>query len=113
MPKKKVEPTQYITRQEFDEAMILIHSAFERVVTKDEFQEFRSEMGEFRAEMYEFKKKMGKFEISVQKSLESIMHVVQLIDAQLKEHRDIPKRVASLEEDVFEHDMALRRLQAK
>lgn len=99
MPQKKKQKEQYVTKTEFEEAMHIIKKSFDHIATKDQVEELDTRLT---------------LEIgSVKSTVESILKIVESIDGQMKEHRDIPERVTRLEEDSFKHDVQIRQLQNK
>ena len=117
MPKKKSSTVEYVTKQEFEEAMFLIHSAFERVATKDDLKNFvtKDDAKNFatKDDIKELRQEFNQLDKKFDRGFEAILNVVQSIDAQLKEHRGLPDRVAILEDEVTTHAMEIRHLKSR
>ena len=85
-----------ITRKDLDEAIeelaIMTNTAIENSVTP-----LRESIGELQTDVSELKSDVKE----LRGGMQAILKTVQGIDEQLREHRDVPERVARLERTAF------------
>ena len=92
MPKKKVKEEEYVTRGEFEEAMMIVNKSFNHVATKKQVQKLSTQVNSRINDVEETQK--------------TILEIVKSVDTNVKELKttmaDIPERVTKLEKDVFQ-----------